>query len=305
MYRCILNLNRYERSSNEQVYTVAFYEDSAEEMEMFFTEFKEFVHKEYRKLKMAHLTIPDYLYDDVVIDIRSSPAVDSITHEILIESHAYGWERSKISASKFSSGKFEGDGAGVLIFIIDSGIDDHPEFESRIDRNLSRGFGERDVTDSYADSYDCQGLSHGTKVSYAVMRCGSGGASSATIEEAMAHIYEKMQSDLSEKKIVVNLSNGPSMPAEASVSSLRIEEEISNAGGIVIRAGGNKASDACDYGQAGRDNSLSIGSTNVEDYKSSFSNYGSCIDLYAPGESVYTTDSSENGDYSTTYATVS
>eukprot|EP00121_Abeoforma_whisleri_P015527 Awhi_evm1s14301 len=137
------------------------------------------------------------------------------------------------------------------------------------------------------------------------MRCGFGGTSSATIEEAMAHIHERMHSEYSDKKIVVNLSNGPSIHAEASPASLALEEKISNAGGIVIRAGGNKGSDACSYGQAGRNNSLSIGSTDVNDQKSSFSNDGPCIDLFAPGESVYTTDSSDNGDYSTTYATVS
>eukprot|EP00121_Abeoforma_whisleri_P000905 Awhi_evm1s803 len=213
------------------MYTVAFYHDSrsAQEMEAFLTEFHEFVYREYQSLKLAHLLIPDYLCDDIILDIRNNPAVDSITHEVLIETH--GWEKTKISASKFSSGKFEGDGAGVLIFIIDSGIDDHPEFENRVDRSLSMAFGDRNATSTYADTY----------------------ASSATIEEAMLHIYEEVQldSEYSDKRIVVNLSNGPSVPADASTPSLIIEEAISNAGGIVIRAGGNKDSDVCSYGQLG------------------------------------------------------
>eukprot|EP00121_Abeoforma_whisleri_P000324 Awhi_evm1s290 len=257
---------RYERSGDERVYTVLFYEGSEQEMITFFSEFHEFIRREYRNMRMAHLTIPNHLYEEVILDIRSNPAVDSITHEILIESD--GWEKTKISASSFASRKFKGDGAGVLIFIIDSGIDDHPEFENRIDRSMSRGFGERH-TDSYTDSYDCQGLSHGTKVaglaagrttgiatgatlvSYAVMRCGFGGTSSTTIEEAMADIYSKMLFEYSDKKIVVNLSNGPSVHTQASPASLKIEEDISNAGGIVIRAGGNEGSDACAYGQTG------------------------------------------------------
>ncbi|MEZ4631345.1 MAG: S8 family serine peptidase [Deinococcales bacterium] len=68
-------------------------------------------------------------------------------------------------------------------------------------------------------------------------------------------------------------------------------------GVIYAVAAGNSSADACDYSpaRAAPTAVLSVGSTTNTDSVSSFSNQGSCVDLFAPGSSItsawYTSDS--------------
>jgi subtilisin family serine protease len=58
---------------------------------------------------------------------------------------------------------------------------------------------------------------------------------------------------------------------------------------MVIVAAGNSNEDACYSSPAAADGSFTIGATNILDTRASFSNYGSCVDLFAPGESILST----------------
>jgi subtilisin family serine protease len=51
-------------------------------------------------------------------------------------------------------------------------------------------------------------------------------------------------------------------------------------------AAGNDARDACKSSPARVSTALTVGGTDVNDRRASFSNYGSCIDLFAPGVSI-------------------
>merc|ERR1711878_5935 len=59
-----------------------------------------------------------------------------------------------------------------------------------------------------------------------------------------------------------------------------------NAGVAVIVAGGNSNSDACRYSPAYVPSAITVGSTTSSDARSSFSNYGSCTNIWAPGSSI-------------------
>merc|ERR1719210_2707855 len=59
-----------------------------------------------------------------------------------------------------------------------------------------------------------------------------------------------------------------------------------NAGVTVVVAGGNSNSDACNFSPAFVPSAITVGSTTSLDERSSFSNYGSCTDIWAPGSSV-------------------
>ncbi|NNC96010.1 MAG: S8 family serine peptidase [Chitinophagales bacterium] len=64
---------------------------------------------------------------------------------------------------------------------------------------------------------------------------------------------------------------------------------------ILVAAAGNDNSNAAFY-PASYDHVISVGSTNQVDQKSSFSNYGSNIDVMAPGTGIYSTLSSPTND---------
>merc|ERR1719445_2103488 len=59
-----------------------------------------------------------------------------------------------------------------------------------------------------------------------------------------------------------------------------------NAGVVVVVAGGNSNSDACRFSPAFVPSAITVGSTDSRDRRSSFSNYGSCTNIWAPGSSI-------------------
>ena len=70
-------------------------------------------------------------------------------------------------------------------------------------------------------------------------------------------------------------------------------EECSRGGMIAVVAAGNTASDACGWspselgGRAAKSKGvISVGATSAEDRRASFSNFGACVDLFAPGVGI-------------------
>lgn len=89
--------------------------------------------------------------------------------------------------------------------------------------------------------------------------------------------------------------------AKASVISMSLGGGQSNAlnkavktawdnGLVVVVAAGNSNADACKFSPAmagGKGNVISVGATTIEDKVAQFSNYGKCVDIYAPGSVIY------------------
>jgi len=59
-----------------------------------------------------------------------------------------------------------------------------------------------------------------------------------------------------------------------------------DSGVVVVVAGGNSNTDACGFSPAFVPSAITVGSTDSNDKRSGFSNYGSCTDIWAPGSSV-------------------
>jgi len=177
-------------------------------------------------------------------------------------------------------------GAGVTAYIIDTGIEtSHWEFGGRA------SVGADYVGDGYYGQ-DCNG--HGTHVagtvgganygvakgvglvSVRVFGC-SGGAQWSTVIAAIDWVrYYHV------KPAVANLSlgGGAMQAADDAIQNLV------NAGVTVAVAAGNSSDDACYYSPARAPAALTVGASNSSDYQTAFSNFGSCVDLYAPGEQV-------------------
>lgn len=59
-----------------------------------------------------------------------------------------------------------------------------------------------------------------------------------------------------------------------------------NSGVTYAVAAGNSSANACNYSPARAAAAITVGSTTSSDARSSFSNYGSCVDIFAPGSSI-------------------
>ncbi len=189
------------------------------------------------------------------------------------------------------------DGAGVDVYIIDTGIrSSHVEFGGRVDTsNAFTAF----LWDSYGTE-DCNG--HGTLVAgtvagatYGVAKwatlhpvrvvdCG-GYATVSTVVSGVNWVTLQRSSQGSSRKArpaVANISLGapPSLALDAAVSSAVA------AGVTVVVAAGNGASDACETSPARVSSVITVGATTSSDALWSASNFGPCVALYAPGQNV-------------------
>jgi subtilisin family serine protease len=78
----------------------------------------------------------------------------------------------------------------------------------------------------------------------------------------------------------MSLNAGPSSSFDNAVANLVA------AGVTVVVAAGNSAVDACGTSPARAPNAITVGASDVSDHFATFSNYGSCLDLSAPGVAI-------------------
>ena len=81
---------------------------------------------------------------------------------------------------------------------------------------------------------------------------------------------------------VINLSLGSSY--STAVNSAVNGAVAANI--VCAVAAGNDNLNACNYSPASAANALSVGATDILDNRAYYSNYGSCLDLFAPGSSI-------------------
>jgi len=84
------------------------------------------------------------------------------------------------------------------------------------------------------------------------------------------------------KPAVANMSLGGGFSSSLNTAA----NNLSNAGVFVAVAAGNSNANACNYSPSSAANVTSVMSSTSSDAKSSFSNFGSCAHLYAPGSSI-------------------
>ncbi|MFM8520027.1 MAG: S8 family peptidase, partial [Solirubrobacterales bacterium] len=181
------------------------------------------------------------------------------------------------------------DGSGVEAYIIDTGIrPDHVQFENRV---ASDGF------TAFSDGQgwnDCHG--HGTHVggtvagkdygvapkaslvAVRVLDCNGSGSYSGVI----AGIDWVASDHPSGVPAVANLSLGGGYSSSINLAIQR----VFNDGVSVAVAAGNSNADACNYSPASAPEAITVGATTSSDARASFSNFGSCLDVFAPGAGI-------------------
>src|SRR5690606_22373471 len=78
----------------------------------------------------------------------------------------------------------------------------------------------------------------------------------------------------------MSLGGGFSSALNSAVNNL------SNSGVFVAVAAGNSNRNACNYSPASASAAFTTAASTKTDSKASYSNYGSCVDAYAPGSGV-------------------
>src|SRR5688500_7975863 len=257
----------------------------------------------------AHGVSPDFVYSTVLNGFagsmsdaaRSGLLRDARVLRVVQDGFAYKtttqsnatWGLDRIDQSALPLSKtytYNNTGAGVTAYIIDTGIRfAHNEFGGR----AVSGF---DAVDG-GTADDCDG--HGTHVAGTVGGATYGVAKgvrlvavrvldcagSGTLSGAIAGM-DWVAANASGPS-VANLSLGASANSSVDEATRRM---IASGVATAIAAGngnrGGRQQDACGYSPARVAEGMTIGSTTSTDAKSSWSNYGACVDFFAPGSSI-------------------
>ena len=187
-------------------------------------------------------------------------------------------------------------GAGVNVYIIDSGIRrTHVDFGGRVVPAYS----------SINDGYGPDGCYwHGTHVAGVVGGTTYGVAKGATLYSVRAFDCNQAATTTSLLAAIDWVTANRARPAVGLMSltgplssAVNAAVENSMATGVTyVVSAGNSNADACGVSPASVPGALTVGATVGNDAHAIYTNYGSCVDINAPGSDVYgPTNTSDNG----------
>ena len=184
---------------------------------------------------------------------------------------------------------YSGTGAGVNVYVIDSGIYPNSEFGIRL--KSSSGFTA--INDGYGNS-DCNG--HGTHVAGTIGGSIHGVAKGVNLYPVRVFGCDVQNTSMSlvlagvnwvfANKISPAIAN-MSFGYTGSTSSLdQATTNLIGAGVVVVAAAGNSSTSACGYSPAKVADAITVGGSTSADQLYSLTNSGSCVDVFAPADNV-------------------
>lgn len=181
---------------------------------------------------------------------------------------------------------YDYDGSGVTAYVIDTGVmNSHSDFGGR----AVNGY---DFYDNDGDSNDCHG--HGTHVAGTIGGSTWGMAKNVNIVGLKVLSCGGYGTTTQVIQALNWIRDNRTGPAVANISlqfsaSQSLNDAVNNAvaSGInVVVAAGNWSTNACNVSPAGASDAITVAASDSGDNRASWSNYGSCIDIFAPGVNV-------------------
>eukprot|EP01084_Bolivina_argentea_P283381 485314_1 len=204
---------------------------------------------------------------------------------------------------------------GVDLVIVDSGVrDSHVEFNNgQVIHKLGNGPPTTETYNETSNTTTITYASHGTHVAGIAAGINYGASKGTKIYDYQVCsdmcptyliwlAYDSILNDLSDsngiyynRRIVINFSVG------GYRTIFEIYEyyfkEIHALGGIIAAAAGNEAVHSCEVSPAFSEYAFSVGAYDVNLTASSFTNFGECNDIWAPGVSIYSATADTDTSY--------
>ncbi|KAL4064286.1 peptidase S8/S53 domain-containing protein [Scleroderma yunnanense] len=261
--------------------------------------------------------------ENVLHQIRRMPEVDFVEKDQIVRTMEFNdtintqkgapWGLARIShRPRLSFGTFQKylyddvAGEGVDVYVIDTGINiEHVEFEGRAHwgKTIPRN---DDDEDGNGHGTHCAGTIASRKYGvakkahvHAVKVLGANGSGSmsdvvAGVEYALSAAREKAEEAQAEVAATGNTKHKGSV-ANMSLGggkSAALEMAVNRAVDLGLHfavAAGNDDKDACKYSPAGAKKAITVGASTLADERAYFSNFGDCLDVFAPGLNILST----------------
>jgi subtilisin family serine protease len=232
------------------------------------------------------------LPDAAVQALRNNPNVLSVEQDAQIFLNAtqnnatWGLDRiDQVDRPLNSTYEYNATGLGVRAYVIDTGIHaSHQDFGGRVAAGFTAINDGRGTSDCNGHGTHVAGTVGGTTwgvakavqlVPVRVLDCNGSGSYSGVIAGI------DWVAGQTHRPAVANLSLGG--PASSTLDAA-VAGAISQ--GISMVAAGNDNADACNYSPARAPDAITVGTTTSSDARASYSNLGSCLDVFAPGSSI-------------------
>ncbi|WP_349926596.1 S8 family serine peptidase [Acinetobacter sp. A1-4-2] len=247
-----------------------------------------------RAIRGFAVRIPEQATSAFLTAMQKNPQVSYVEEDTLMQANTITqsnpvWGLDRIDQHNLPLSKsfsYNKTGSAVNAYIVDTGIlASHQEFNGRVQTGYSA------IADNNGTN-DCNG--HGTHVAgtvggstygiaknvglvpVRVLDCAGSGAMSGVIA-GLDWIIQNGR-----KPAVVNMSLGGSAYSTLDTAI----DNLFNNGYVPVVAAGNANTDACTSSPARAGKAITVAATDSTDTRASYSNYGSCVDLFAPGSQI-------------------
>lgn len=251
-----------------------------------------------------------YFLDPVIELLRHSPLVEYIEKDSVVTANKYEvqngapWglarvsHRSSLNLGSFNKYLYDSEGGdNVNTYIIDTGVlDTHSDFEGRA--KLIDDIPNDGALDGNGHGTHCSGTIGGKTYGVAkkvhirgvkVLGANGSGTMSDVVKgvevAAKDHIKKVKEGDKKFKGSSANMSlgGGKSPSLDAAVNA------AVQAGINFAVAAGNENQDACNVSPAAAEGAITVGASTISDSRAYFSNWGKCVDIFAPGLNILST----------------
>ncbi|KAI9290532.1 subtilisin-like protein [Neoconidiobolus thromboides FSU 785] len=204
---------------------------------------------------------------------------------------------SQNTSTDKSTYNYDGDGSGVTVYLINAGIlTTHPEFEGRA--RFGARFAGNNNNDENGHDTHCAGTiasrTYGVSKNVSLFAVKAFDASGSGSTSGIISAIEWAVNDKSGiNGNVISMSLG----GDKSDTLNNAIESAYQSRFVVVVAAGNESQDACNVSPASSPNSITVYASDIDDNFASFSNYGQCVAVIAPGVDILSTWN--NGDTNT------
>ncbi|XP_077864569.1 extracellular serine proteinase-like [Saccoglossus kowalevskii] len=240
------------------------------------------------KMKALRIEIPD---DDPesLEKLLQDPAIDYVEEDGVVTPDNWGLDEIDLTPG---NGIYDppGDGSGKTVYIIDSGIyPKHKDWDTSPKLLSNHVTGKKKLGDCYGHGTHVAGIV-GSKTygvakkaqlsAVVVFDCDGSGTWGRVISGLNTIVNEGVPDS------IINLSLAGSY-AQAVVDALA---DANDAGFLIVTAAGNANVDGCTMLPANSTDVIAVGATMSDGYVWPGSNYGPCVDMYAPGAGILSLD---------------